>query len=123
MPPRKDEKAPTTGKKPQTSGGKKEGPVGKEDSRKKRRAAPSAATGKERAEKGTERREKVERKRRGRLSSREEQAVLTGFSRGESLRQVLKGFGRERHEEVRDLRKAFEAGEFTLKDGVWQLVS
>lgn len=39
------------------------------------------------------------------------------------MRKVENGYPREIRGEIRNLRKAFEAGEFVSKGGVWQLVS
>ncbi len=63
------------------------------------------------------------KKPRKRVAPEEEQDILTRFSRGETQRQVESRYRREIRGEIRNLKKAFEAGEFVSKDGVWQLVS
>lgn len=63
------------------------------------------------------------KKPRKRVAPEEEQDILTRFSRGETLRQVGSRYRKEIRDEIRNLRRAFEAGEFVSKDGVWQLVS
>lgn len=63
------------------------------------------------------------KKLKKRVTPEEEQDILTRFSRGETQRQVESKYCREIREEIGNLKKAFEAGEFVSKDGVWQLVS
>jgi len=53
----------------------------------------------------------------------QEQAILTSFFRGETLGRVQSRYRKGLRDEIRNLKNAFEAGEFFLKDGVWQLIS
>ena len=57
------------------------------------------------------------------LTIAQEQAILTRFFRGETVGSVQSGYRKSLRDEIRNLKNAFEAGEFFLKDGVWQLVS
>ena len=66
---------------------------------------------------------KVKKKARERLTVAQEQVILTRFSRGETLESVQRRYIKGLGDEIRNLKNAFDAGEFLLKDGVWQLVS
>jgi hypothetical protein len=57
------------------------------------------------------------------LTLAQEHAILTSFFRGETLGSVQSRYRKGLRDEIRNLKNAFEAGEFFLKDGVWQLVS
>jgi hypothetical protein len=57
------------------------------------------------------------------LTERQEQEILTRFSESETLEQVARSFEKELHEQIHHLKKAFDAGEFAYKHGLWQLVS
>ena len=57
------------------------------------------------------------------LTVAQEQAILTSFFRGETLESVQRRYIKGLGDEIRNLKNAFEAGEFFFKDGVWQLVS
>ncbi len=53
----------------------------------------------------------------------QEQTILTSFFRGETVGSVQSRYRKSLRDEIRNLKNAFEAGEFFLKDDVWQLVS
>jgi hypothetical protein len=57
------------------------------------------------------------------LTLGQEQAILSRFFRGETLGSVQSRYRKGLRDEIRSLKNAFEAGEFFLKDGLWQLVS
>jgi hypothetical protein len=57
------------------------------------------------------------------LTVAQEQAILTSFFRGETIGSVQSRYRKSLRDEIRNLKNAFEAGEFFFKDGVWQLVS
>jgi hypothetical protein len=71
------------------------------------------------------RKEKSPAKPKGRLrlNRREEQAILSRFSTGEGFREVQERYRDEVRDEIRNLKNAFDAGEFEFKAGVWLLVS
>jgi hypothetical protein len=91
--------------------------------RKGKMPVPSAGTKRKVAKKKARERRAAPRKLRKYISPKEEQDILTRFSMGETERRVESKYRREIRGEIRNLRKAFEAGEFVSKDGVWQLVS
>lgn len=86
--------------------------------RQKGTPAPSAAIKQE-----MEKAKPAKARKRERLTRREEQAILMRLSRGESLGEVQKRFKEGVRDEISNLKKAFEAGEFEFKAGVYQLVS
>lgn len=63
------------------------------------------------------------KKKRERITSGQEQDILTRLSRMETLKHIQGVYGKGLDNEILNLKKAFEAEEFLLKDGVWQLVS
>jgi len=63
------------------------------------------------------------RPRERHLTPKEEQEILTRFSKGEALAQVAKSYEKSLSEEIANLKRAFDAEEFLFKDGVWQLAS
>jgi hypothetical protein len=65
----------------------------------------------------------VKAKKQERLTAEQEQDVLTRLSRKETLRHIQSIYGKELQKEISNLKKAFKAEEFLLKEGVWQLMS
>ncbi len=63
------------------------------------------------------------RPREPHLTPNEEQEILTRFSKGEAIVRVSKSYKKSLYEEIANLKRAFDAEEFLLKDGVWQLAS
>lgn len=66
---------------------------------------------------------KAKKEIRKHLTVAQEQAILSRFFLGETLKSVQSSYIKGLRDEIRNLKNAFEAGEFLFKDDIWQLVS